>query len=382
MTVTLDQLRTPPTRAELLQENIEQLESLGFNVTAWQDGSPQKTLLTVFATVIADLCEVIKQLTEMGFSELSFGDALRELSRNVYDNTRQEATKASWTERLTSVAGVPYTIVPGQLRFTTGTGAEFVNTTGGTLNAGSFLDVTVVATLAGISSLAPNTITTMLTPLAGVTATNTTLLQVGNDAETNASLKLRNRTKWARLSVELVRDAYINIALNADPNIRKADVDDRNPRGAGTIDVYVGGDASVVSDGVAAAAQAVFATRAFQTSPSWPPPSDSRVYVKKAQATALSIAGTVYYDPATDLTLLSARVTAALTAFIGTLPLGGLPYPSPGRVVPKNEIENAIRGVEGVKTVVLTTPAGDTAVSTFSIVTLGTVGLSFVQSSG
>ena len=369
MTVSIQQITTPVTRAETLALMIDELESLGFTVTAWQDGSPQKTLFAVFSLVVADLTEVVKQICEFGFSELSSGAALREISRNQFDNTKIEATTDSWTERLTSTATVPYTILPGQLRIATASGVEYVNTTGGTLTAGGTLPLTIVAVTAGQVAVGDGQITRLLTPLAGVTCTNITHLVVGNDAETDAALKLRNRTKWARLSVEMVADAYINIALNASTSVRKAAVEDNNPRGAGTINVYIAGAAGDVDVPTVATVQDVFATHAFQTDTAAAlNTTTTRVLVKAADEQALAVTGTVYYDAAVALTTITGRVEGALNAFIAGLPIGGLSYPPPGNLVPKNEIENAIRSVEGVRTVVLSVPSADVAVASFAVV--------------
>jgi phage-related baseplate assembly protein len=327
---------------------------------------------------VADLTEVVKQLCEFGFSELSSGAALREISRNQFANTKVEATKDAWTELFTSTATVPYTILPGQFRVSTASGVVYVNTTGGTLTAGGTLPLTVEATQAGQVSVGAGQITRILTPLAGVTCSNTTHLVVGNDGETDAALKLRNRTKWPRLSVELVADAYINIALNASPSVRKAAVDDNNPRGAGTIDVYIAGDASAVDAPTVNTVQDVFASHAFQTELAGSVNlATSRVLVIGAIAQPLTVVGVVYYDAAVALLTITGRVEASLSAFIATLPIGGQSYPPPGNLVPRDAIDNAIRSAEGVKAVALTTPSADVPVASFGLVTPTVWGLTY-----
>jgi uncharacterized phage protein gp47/JayE len=386
MSSTLEQLRTVPTRSETLQWYIDNLTALGFNATAWQDGTPQRTLLLGLSRVTTNFAEIGKQIAEMCFNDLARGAALEAYSIARYQNTPKPGSKAKYTVRLTNGGTVPHTVGVGQLLLATQTNVQFRNLTGGTVSAGGgTLDITVEAVKKGqTGNVADGAIKVLVTPLAGVTAANTALLSSGEDPELDAALRLRNSTKWARLTVELVADSYINIALEALGSIRRAAVDDTNPRGAGTIDVYIAGAVGTSGTSELTAAQNAFAARAFQTetypadpTPAPTNPDPTRVLVKAAAGVPIDVTGTVYYANTYDPTVLQSKVEAAIDAYIALAPIGGYPYPSPGSLIPKNNLEQAILQVPGVRTVVLSAPAADVSIAGFSVATVGTKTLTY-----
>jgi uncharacterized phage protein gp47/JayE len=388
MPASLEQLRTVPTRAQTLQWYLDQLTGLGFNATAWQSGTPQRTLLLALSRVTTNFAEIGKQVAELCFNDLARGAALEAYSIARFGNTPKPGTKTKYTLTLTNGGTVPHTFAVGQLLFSTKQNVQYRNTTGGTVaSGGGTLAVTVEAVKKGATgNVADNSITVMVTPLAGVSCTNLAggLVSSGEDPELDATLRLRNSTKWARLSLELTRDAHINIALESHPNIRRAEVDDTNPRGAGTIDVYIAGASNASGPVEIEACQNYFAARALQTEtyPADPAPAPgntdpTRVLVKAAPASPVNVTGTIYYASSVSQTDVQARVEAAIDAYIRLAPIGGYPYPSPGKVLPKNNLENAILKVTGVRTVVLTDPSADVVFPGFEVATPGTKTLTY-----
>ena len=93
--------------------------------------------------------------------------------------------------------------------------------------------------------------------------------------------------------------------------------------------------------------------------------------VKQSNEVPLDLSGLIYVDANYSATEVLAAAKQSVRAFLKTIPLGGFTYPSPGLLVGKNDIEAAIKGTKGVKTVVLTTPAADVPVGAFGIVTEG-----------
>jgi uncharacterized phage protein gp47/JayE len=386
---TLDQLRTVPTRTQTLQWYLDNL-ALGFNATGWQSGTPQRTLLLALSRVTTNFAEIGKQIAEMCFNDLARGAALEAYSIARFGNTPKPGTKAKHTVTLRNAGSTPHTITVGQLLFATKQGVQFRNITAGTVaSGGGTLAVTFEAVKKGSSgNVAANAISVQVTPLAGVALTSA-LLSSGEDPELDSALRLRNSTKWARLTVELVRDSYINLALEASANIRRAEVDDTNPRGAGTIDVYIAGASSTSGPSDIEDAQNLFATRAFQTetypadatgAPTNPDPT--RVLVKAAAGVSVNVSGTVYYGSTFNAATVRSNVEAAIAAFIALTPIGGYPYPSPGGLLPKNNLERAILAVQGVRTVVLTDPAADVALAGFNVAITGSLaGLTYTPTS-
>lgn len=385
MSLTVAQLTTPITRAEQLQFLIDDLTVLGFPATSWQSGSIQNTMIRVFSRVWADMSETVKQIAEFGFNDSSTGPALTVYARSHYQNTRYAASKASGPFRFTNTGTTPHVVTVGQLLITTTqTGVQFSNTQAGTIPAGGFVDLTVQAVRGGSAgNISASDPLLLATSLAGVTVApvvGSWPTASGADAESDTGLRLRNSTKWARMSVELIRDSYMNIALEADPNIRKVFVDDENPRGAGTVDVYIAGDTTALTagGGEEQAAQNAFAAVAFQTG-AYPPDADSRVVVDVAPFVDLDLVGNVYFDGGYTAVAVTLNVYAALEAFLKTIPIGGFSYPGLPHTIPLNEIEFAIRSAKGVKTVTLTTPATNVTVPGFGVLREGNwLGLTYV----
>jgi hypothetical protein len=220
--------------------------------------------------------------------------------------------------------------------------------------------------------------------MAGVRVTSDTLDRSGIDEESDPRLQARNSSKWSQLTeFELIGDRVENIALNVSSAITAVGLDDQNPRGAGTFDVYLAGlDATAGSEDVTAA-QAAFDARVMGSGAT---PKTCMVYA--APEAALNLVGTVYYSSNFTASAVQSQVEAALVAFIRTVPLGGFDFsPGPSAVVPKNDIEAVIstitiNGIRPVKTVVLTTPTGNHAVPSFGKVTRGTWSLTYVAVNG
>lgn len=390
--LSVEQLRNPSTRAAVLEWLLEILKSAGFQTTGWQKGRIQRTLMTAFAECAADLTELAKGIVEFAFNDTAAGDPLNEFSKSRFANAKTPAQRARGPLTLRSVASIPYTVEPLQLIAATASGIEFRNISGGTIPAGSpsapsATTLIFEARVAGISGgmVGVGEIDRLLTPLAGVTVSNDQV--VGGvwytvapaDEESDASIRERNRTKWATLSVELIAEAYENIARNA--GAAKVSVDDNNPRGAGTIDIYVSGELSLLGTAEMQAIQAEFARRAFQTEPTWSPDPHptSRAWVRHAWETPVTLSGTVYYVAGT--VDIASRVTLALDDLARRIPLGGFPY-SPG-LLTIGDILETIENVEGVRTVILN-PRTDIPVAPRSLVRRGAPnwGLTFTPVTG
>lgn len=390
--LSVEQLRNPSTRAAVLEWLLEILKSAGFETTGWQKGRIQRTLMTAFAECAADLTELAKGIVEFGFNDTAAGDPLNEFSKSRFANAKTPAQRARGPLTLRSVASIPYTVEPLQLIAATASGIEFRNISGGTIPAGSpsapsATTLLFEARVAGISGgmVGVGEIDRLLTPLAGVTISNDQV--VGGvwytvapaDEESDASIRERNRTKWATLSVELIAEAYEHIARNA--GAAKVSVDDNNPRGAGTIDIYVSGELSLLGTAEMQAIQAAFAKRAFQTEPTWSPTPHptSRAWVRHAGETPVTLSGTVYYVAGT--VDIASRVTLALDDLARRIPLGGFPY-SPG-LLTIGDILETIENVEGVRTVILN-PRTDIPVAPRSLVRRGAPnwGLTFTPVTG
>jgi hypothetical protein len=358
--LSVEALRRPATRNQVYAWCIELLKSLGFQTSGWQPGRIQRTTFTTISAAVADLTELGKATVEFNYNELAKGPPLTEFSRSRFDNDRNRAIKTRGPMRLRSVATIPYAIKPLQLIVADSAGTEFRNVAPGTLPAGSPVSPSQLvlefeARVAGSrGNVGFGTVTRMVTPLAGVTVSNDMgdpwYTVTGVDEESDESLQRRNATKWATLSLIMVREGFENVGRSA--GALKIDVDDSNPRGAGTVDVYAAGDLALLGAAQMEAIQLAFSRRVLNTSAIWPPEAQSLVHVKEPQTHPLVFSGTVYFDAAVEQALVRDGVRTALRDLVIRTPIGGHNFsPGPENVVSLGDILEAVEEVDGVRTV-------------------------------
>lgn len=345
MTLSLADLRTPATKAQKLDFLLTEAKALGFSTDSWQPGSVQRTILEVVAAGWAEATKAVAAIADAAYLELAAGDALDELVKSHYDDARTAAVKTQGTVKLTDSGAGPYVIAVGESVVSDVTnGYTYRNTTGGTLPASGTLDLTYEAETAGDDQNVGNgTITVLNTPLAGVTVNNpdpgtgSWITQTGADAETDAALRVRMKAKWATLSLAKPAEAYINI-VTAVAGIASAAVDAANPRGAGTVDVYVAAATAAAGSGDVALAQ---------TEVDKNRPVSADVLVIAAPTHTITVSGTVYTTDASSEAL--AAMKDAIKAYVHGAPLGGFDAsPGDGNVIPRDGIIAAIRGASSV----------------------------------
>jgi uncharacterized phage protein gp47/JayE len=379
VTVGVDQLRARITRVGAIDFLLQGLTSLGFTATSWALDSKQYKYVRAFSTVWSDLSEVTRQVAGFALNDFATGTPLTELSRSNFANERNAARKTTGPLKLTNNGGTPYTLLPGQVVAKTATGVEFGSTTGGSLAAsGGTLTVTIEAAKAGAAgNVANGAISSLVTGLAGVTCTNEAgpgglpwYTTTGSDEEGVESLRQRNRLRITTLNqISLPADGYEFLARSV-PGIVRVRVDDSNPRGPHTIDVYcataLGPAATVDLDAVQALLDAKRSPSALPLAV--PPP-----------VLALNPAGTVHLTSAFDSEAKREEVRQVVRDFCGSFDLGGLILPpSTTGVLPYSELVTAISQVPGVAAVRLTNPVTDLPLTLFQIVTEGDLtGLTF-----
>ena len=348
------------------------LDGAGFTATSWQDGSVPLALVELGARVWARQSEVAEALKGFIFNNTAIGEALTRFSYSHYANTRVGAIPAQYSIRMTNAAGVGYTIDVGGAIVTDGERQYGCVAGGGivypvVLPAGGSLTLLFEAETPGSdASVAAASITNLVTAFAGVTLSHQTQVTIGVDEESDATLRRRNATKWPTLNLaEPISEAIENVALNADATITRAAVDDSNPRGPGTFDVYCATNVGAAGGGAVSAAQAAIERKVFGGA------ATAQVY---AAATApMAVSGTVYYAPGFAPGDVQAAVEAQVDAWLGTLPIGGQDVATGlTGVVSLNELEHQIRatqiaGVDAVRGVTLTAPAGNFPVPPFAV---------------
>lgn len=366
--LSVENLRTTATMGGTYRWLIELLKAVGFETDGWQPGRIQRSLMTTFSAGNADLTELGKFIAEFGFGPTSSGPALKLFSKSRYDNDYFKAVKTSGPMRLRNKSSSSYPMEVGKVIVQDAAGVQFRNVTGGTLLPGSVgsptsLDLTFEAVKAGaVGNVGRSTVNKMVTQFAGVTVENNVtatpgpwFTTTGLDEELDSALRKRNETKWALMSLDLVKEGFEALALKN--GAIKVDVDDSNPRGQFTLDVYAGGQSSLLGTDVMQALQLAFSKRVFHTEATWlnpwPPGNPSLVQVKHPPTQEFSLpAGVVYYSG--ELNSVKAAVRQALLDLVILAPIGGYSYaPGPENIITMGDISDAIEECEGVKTATL-----------------------------
>lgn len=368
--LTLSQIRAGVTRAQATDTAISVLQTLGFPTASWQAGSIPRMMVEIVGHMVERAASYAATIVDMGFNSTAVAEALTEFSASHYDNTRASAIAAQYSIQLVGAAvGPPHTLAVGDLVVTDGT-RTYRNTTGGTINASSTLTVTVEAEIGGVdgSAIVPGDIDTLATPLAGVSINTgaTVLVLAGQDEESDATLRARNASKWGTLAVETVQLGVFARVTGAEPNITRTKVLDNNPRGEGTADIYCATATGAPTTGqldtvVTALRDTVFMGTVSRTD------STANVYVQPATVVPLTITATVYYKGVT-LSEVRTAVETAIAAYVDAAPIGGYDLsPGPSGVILRNDIVQAIETVNGVRSVVVSSPASDAALASDEI---------------
>ncbi len=379
MALSLLALLKPVTEEEALDLALDILSSLGFNVTSWHDGSVQRHIVQLIARLHSSLTTTVEQIARGGYNGLATGDYLTLLSESHFENVRTGAVATKGTFRLTSTGTAPpHTISIGQLQIADTATAlvtthTYRNTTGGTLNPGSTLDLVFEAEVSGAASNIPNNTTLfMWTPLVGVTTTNppvgstgTWISTTGVDQESDAKLTARNESKWATLSYAATDGSYKNWALAALSSVTRVLVRSNNPFGPGTVDVICAKTSGgITGPYTVAATEANTIWRYIEglTDGVGRRPINDVVSVNSATLKAISITGTVTVSSAYQNETTSTAIQAAIDAYFNSLVIGGtvIPPASTGVAV-YSEIIEAISDLSGVINVTLTSPTANIA---------------------
>lgn len=376
--ITIEQLRTPLTEEEAYDEIIGDLKDLGFTADDWEPGSVVRTIVEVAARRVA-LESTWPGLISMQMFLQDANDAgLTSLVSSSYDLERQAAVPTQGQIFLSASAGVgPYTFAAGQLVVADDTfGYQYRNIAGGTLNVGSSSYVAFEADVSGsLRNVANNTITTFVQALAGVSVNNppdpetgTWITQAGTDEESDAKLKARARSRWGTLPYATPAAGFENVVLSV-PAIAKSRIDATNPRGSGSLDVYVWGSGSHPGASAISTAQDLCTARKHAT---------ERVLVVAATEQTQAVSASVTYDSSTSEAAMLSAVSASLVSYFDGLPIGGKEVSGQGYAF-KSELIAAVMGVDGVINTSMSVPSDDVLVDPFEVVTLGTLSLTPVK---
>jgi uncharacterized phage protein gp47/JayE len=365
---TLAELTAGKTYEEMRQQLFDELAAADppFPVTSWREGDVARTLVEIDAKSLSELSLLVAAIAAGGFRTTAKGAWLKLLAREVYGIEFNAAQVTAGAVVLTDAGGAgPFTVAPGQLWFASASGLRFqsANTENLTLPQGGTLSVPVRAESPGAAyNVANGSITSMLTPLPGVTCANpaggggTWITAQGVDEESDAALAARCAARWPELGSGSPAASY-DLWARSEPTkgsqVTRTNIvpDAAGPNGGGVL-VYLAGPSGPVAGDVVAAVQAYIAARA----PLCVVPS-----IASATGLVVTVTATLY-GKAQHQTAATAAALLALQALIAATPVGGKLY--------RAAIFEALMGPAGIENVAISAPAGDTTLTAAQVATL------------
>jgi hypothetical protein len=324
----IDDLLTPVTADEQLESFLATLEALGLPARSWRSGGVYRTILRVVAEQYSAFSFAAVEVVASNFLETASGGWLTRLAASTFGVTRNPATFATGFITLTNSGGGIYSLATGQIRVEcVTTGKSYTNQSPIALAALSTLTgVAVIAVEQGAeSTAAPATVTRVVTVLPGVASSNPAAI-VGQDAETDDSLRARCNASRAAGGVYGPRSIYAYAA-------RTAKRLDGSPVDVTRVRVAADPLTGIVSVVVASASGS-------------PTPTDLQAVRDSVEAIARpdSVTATVAGAIATPVTAtiivwarridgvsaadLATRVQTALATMIASYPIGGIAKPT------------------------------------------------------
>lgn len=378
MPVSLDELIVPVTKDQALTLMFDMLRAHGFPIASWQSGSLQRTMFEAFAELASENILVADAIARAGFNPLSSGGWLDLLSESHYDNTRFAAVKTRGKVILTDVASTgPHVIGIDEVVISDAAGRRYRNVTADTLLLNDFVELEFEAEIAGADGNVDNdTIVVVVEGPPNVTCNNPDpgsglwITIEGSNQETDASLRERNATKWATLSVNGPAEAYVNWARNASPAVTRVWVDDQNPRGPGTVDVYIAGADGPVSGAVVTAVEDYINGDTDQVGRKG---IGTDLFVASATQHPIDITAQVYFNPTYLVAEITAAVEAAIAEYIENVPIGGTKsFDQDAGEFLLGGFYHALFSIAGVVNIILSAPLTNVALAKGEVAIIGT----------
>jgi hypothetical protein len=323
---TLDDLLSPDSPDEAATALFTELAAAGFPTTSWADDSVPVVLVQTEAKALSEQANLARDLAAGGLLALSTDEWLDLLAASAYGLTRYGSTFATVRVRLScamglgpvNVAAYAYTIRRGDgLRWTSQNAGVVVIPNGGSL----VVDFKAESPGAAYGALLGQAIS-LITPVPGVTAafedagSGSPVVTAGADTEKNTNFAARCAGRWDTIGVQKTAVAYGNLCVNAGVvSVARLVVDDANPRGPGTVDLWVAGSVGPIGAGDLAIIDAYLQER---KSPS------TDLQVDNAAQITVEVLATIRIEAGASNVI--AEATEALTTLINAVPIGGTLY--------------------------------------------------------
>jgi uncharacterized phage protein gp47/JayE len=356
--------------AEMLAAIGERTPLTNFNV-----GSVIRTLTEGIAEVVGELYAFASDMLKQGFLDTASGVWLDRkaaeygVTRNPANETEGLVVFSRDVARATNIP-IPAGSVVATPRDQSGLEYRYLTTEDAVLLADeTSVTVQVLAEGAGSAwNVGAGSITRMKTYITGVDAvTNEAdwIDVVGADVEDDEALRRRCYLAWEELARGGTAAAYVSWALSVT-GVTSAFVDDDLPRGEGTLDLYIMGEAGPPDAALLEAIQAVVDARR-------PITADALVRAPEAVAVPMHLVVTprAGYDP----TALDTEIRRRLSVLFGDIDdpsLGIIPL-GVGKDVVAARLIALVMAIPGVYSVTILEPAADVVVASNQVPDLGDV---------
>jgi len=293
--------------------------AIGKPITNFNTGSIIRTMTEVVSQPVSELYAYGAEMLKQSFMDSATGIWLQYKVKE-FNKEKKAAVKTTGmvkykrkVARNTNITIEANSIV-GTKKDRQGNSFRYFTTAEAILEAGqTMVPVPIIAEFAGKAyNVEAGTIVEMRTFIAGIDEVTNELdwiTRAGADEEKDDSLRQRGFLAWEELAGNGPKDFYKSIALGV-PGVSSAWVDDNNPRGEGTIDVYVLGESGPPLPGsalIVAVQSAIDARRA--------PGADVRVYPPSTVAVGpwLTVTPLAGYDTVALATEIRRRLRIMFT---------------------------------------------------------------------
>src|SRR5690606_37117222 len=338
MALTLTDLQTPITKESVRTVLLDLLAGLDFPVNSWQDESAGRSFVETQSHLLAVQSQSVAQIALMVHLQTATGAFLDALAASHFGLTRNPAVAAVFEVNFVNSGAATHNVTPATVLLRASNGQIFQSDATITVSAAATTKVQVVAQIAGSAGNVTAQTLELITPLAGVVAEyDGAQVTSGADVESDPKLRERALAQWGALRVEKVDLGLVSLARGAAPGVHGVSIDSDNPRGPGTVDVYLSSTTGTIGSGDLALVQAALDAALFGTGTEEP-----AGLAVAAPVQVVDLAATVYVRGA-DATDVRTRLEAAWEDFLVEIPLGGFDLsPGPTNVVQRGQISTEL----------------------------------------
>lgn len=382
MSLDINALFTPLKKEQIKATLYSTLQTMGFAVTNWRPGGIGRTLVALFAVVLAGFTVGMSKIARAGFLDWSEGVFLEVLAKQVYNVNKIHATFAGGFLTLTNSGGGIYPFLANRLTIkNAGTGKLYRNATDFTLGASTSITIPIQAVEIGTASnAATGEVTEFASPLIGVTATNADPI-TAIDEESDPALRERCRAKLGMLSPNGPKDAYNFVArtpelVNGHVITRTRVMDDADN---GQFIMYIAAPAGAVDPDTVADVQAGV--------DQWATPQCVEPTVVSCTETTIDVTAIVYVFTSHNIedAVVETTTTNSIDDYFEGFPIGGLRIPPAAGKVFLDGIATTIGStlLDGIALrpfhATISSPSADTILAAGAIPKLGACNISTVH---